>query len=572
MGPRLASLNRARRIAQTFVRHGLGSLLDQFGLADAELVGELAPASRPVARLGRRLALALSESGPTFVKLGQSLASREDLTPRWLAAELARLHDQAQPIPLGRVRAAVRRAFGTPVEQLYSYFDPEPLAAASIAQVHRARTWAGAEVVVKIRRPGIGRVVEQDLELMLALAERLAERVPEIARFDPVGFVREFGDCLRGELDLEREAEAMTELGRALAGAARVPAVVPSLSNRRVLTMEWIDGGRVTAADDDDRQRAARRVVVCFATQYLHGRLFHADPHPGNVLWGRDRELALIDLGATGRLDAGMRRLLWQLAAAADRRDGRLMADVLLATYHLPADLDRAAYREDMGRFLDELLARPPGTTNAAQVTRDGLGITRRYGLRLRTEYFLLMRSVVLLDGVLRQLDPRIDPIAVTRQHIVRSCFTSTWCVTALRIVASAAWIRLRRVRWPRRHGVMPFAAAMAAIVLFAVVQRTSQGEGATGPGEDGPASTRAETKQSSAAGFAVDAGPAGARFVSLRRCPLRPGPRRTLPVIATVPAGTEVVMGGKTRYYQQVRLVGGEEGYVPIGCVAPGP
>lgn len=437
MGNVLASFQRTGRIAQVLVRHGLRGLGDQ-------LVGQLAANDRSAGeRVGRRIALALDELGPTFVKLGQILATREDMVPASIARELAALQDRATPFPARAARAVIRESLGAPVSALFRDFDDTPLAAGSIAQVHRARTRDGHDVVVKVRRPGIDRVIDEDLALVGSLAEIVAARVPEARRYDPIGFAREFGRGLRAELDLGREAIAMVRMQRVLGRAARVPRPYSALTTRDVLTLSFVDGHKVTElADAGARRAAARAIVGSFATQYLRAPLFHADPHAGNLVWTADG-LTLLDLGAVGELTPATRAALMRLSIAAARRSGDAMARAVLAMVHAPADLDEPAYRRDMGRVLDELVSRPLGEVRVSVAMREVFALARRHGLRFRSEYFLLFRSSMLVDGVLRTLDPDIDPVAATRGHIIRSWYQPAWLGPAIFLGSLAAFHKL---------------------------------------------------------------------------------------------------------------------------------
>ncbi len=435
MGNRLANFQRTGRIAQVLVRHGVLALLGQVG------------SGGDGARLGRRLARALDDLGPTFVKLGQILATREDMLPAAVARELSQLQDNAGPISARAARMQIERSLHAPVEQLFARFDDEPLAAGSIAQVHRARTFRGDDVVVKIRRPGIERVIAADLELLEGAAEWLSQRFPELRRHDAVGFAREFGRGLRAELDLACEAESIEHMRKVLRGTARIPKVFPSLSSHAVLTLEFVEGCKVSdVADPAARQQTAKQIVASFATQYLRGTMFHADPHAGNLVRCPDGNLSMFDLGAVGEIDGPTRRALMRLSLAAARRNGNAMAKAVLAMVHAPDDLDRAAYRADMAGLLGELVSRPLGEIRISVAMNDMFSVARKHGLRFRAEYFLLFRSSMLVDGVLRTLDPAIDPVAATRAHIVRSWYQPAWFGPAIALATLAAFNRTARL------------------------------------------------------------------------------------------------------------------------------
>jgi ubiquinone biosynthesis protein len=445
---RLSNLNRMRQVVQALLRHGFRSLVDQLGFSDGALS---APSldERVNARLGRRLALALGELGPTFVKLGQLLATREDLLPAAVTTELAALQDQVPPMSEAAVRAEIERALGSPVDQLFESVQPRPLAAASIGQVHRARTVDGRAVVVKVQRPGIAATIAEDLALLYSLAELLEERVPESRRFDPKGVVQVFAEGLQRELDFRLEAEAYRRMREALGGTGRLPGVVDTLSCETVLTLDFLDGRKVTAvAEAPARTALARQILRSFVRQVLHAGYFHADPHPGNLLAlkGSD-ELALLDMGAIGSLQPETRRALLRLAAAAASRDGAAFGHALLALTEPAPSLDLAAYEADMRALLDALLSRPNlREVPLAEITAQMFEVVRKHGLRTRADSFTLLRAVTLLDGVLRELDPALDPLRAAAPHILWATLVNGDLGPALRLALALLRSRWRRV------------------------------------------------------------------------------------------------------------------------------
>ena len=582
MRSQLATLDRLRRIAQTLVRHGLLGLVDQVGLGDGSLVGRHPPEELAAARFGRRLSRALNDLGPTFIKLGQFLSTREDLFPAPMARELACLQDNVGPLPTEMIRRAIGEGLGRPVEHAFESFDDRPLAAGSIAQVHRARTRDGRDVVVKVRRPGIERDIDRDLALLGTLARQAAARSPDIARIDPVGLVGELGTQLRLELDLAREADALRHMREVVGDTARVPEVMGELSSRSILTMEWIDavklGAPPAAADARD---AARAVVACFATQYLRGTMFHADPHAGNLMWGADGRLVLLDLGATGVVDAAMRRMLFRLWVASARRDGERLAEVALAMVHVPADLDREAYRRDLGQVLDAALAGTLGQIRVAELVRDVFGVAQRHHVRVRAEYFALFRSAMLVDGVLRRLDPSLDPIAETRRFMMRNALSRRWfapaAAMAVQTTAGRA-ARLVRARGMRAGlAASAVAAAMAVAVFLTTGGGPRSGAHVVSTARTDAAALPAASRKIVAASTIESVAPARPAAASAARaslsadCPLRRAPRSTVrPPRALVHAGAVAELREETREYWRVRTADGAEGYLAKTCFPP--
>jgi ubiquinone biosynthesis protein len=464
---RLSNLNRMRQVVQALVRHGFRSLVDQLGFSDRAL-SDPAPDGLVSARIGRRLALAMGELGPTFVKLGQLLATREDLLPVAVTAELAVLQDHVPPMPEATVRAEIERALGAPIETLFESVQPRPLAAASIGQVHRARTLDGRAVVVKVQRPGIAATIAEDLALLYSLAELLEERVPESRRFDPRGVVQTFAEGLQRELDFRLEAAAYRRMRGVVAGTGRLPGVVDKLSCETVLTLDFLDGRKVTAVPEPPvRTALARQILRTFVRQVLHAGYFHADPHPGNLLalTGSD-ELALLDMGAIGRLQAETRRALLRLAAAAASRDGAAFGQALLALTEPNSALDLAAYQADMSAFLEALLSRPNlREVPMAEITAQMFEVVRKHGLRTRADSFTLLRAVTLLDGVLRELDPQLDPLRAAAPHILWATIVNGDSGPALSLALS-----LFRSHWRRSPAFRAAMGAVTGVVLLLLV------------------------------------------------------------------------------------------------------
>lgn len=458
---RLSNINRLRQVVQTFTRHGFISVIDQLGFSDKSLAGRH-DGRRVHARFGRRLALALSDLGPTFVKLGQLMATREDILPPAVTTELATLQEHARPLSEKVVRKQIEGELGAPVEELFRSFDVEPLAAASIAQVHRAQTHDGEAVVVKVQRPGIAQQITEDLALLQYLAELLDSRVEDSRRYDPKGLVAEFSASLRAELDFRQEARAYQRMERVVGNTCHLPRVLDELSSERVMTLEFVRGRKVTAVRKKVARRAlAHQILRAFTRQILQAGYFHADPHPGNLLAlsGSD-QLALLDFGAVGTIDRSTRDGLFRLAAAAAARDGRALARALLSMADVTVPIDEAAYTEDVGTFLHGMLERNLHEVPLAEMTGELFEITRRYGLHVRAEYFLLIRASVILDGVLRELDPELDPLLEARPHILRATVLGGAVLPATRIAHSLA-----RVRW-KRSRAFRVAVITASIAL----------------------------------------------------------------------------------------------------------
>jgi ubiquinone biosynthesis protein len=420
---KLADLNRLRQITTTAARYGFADLLERAGLfrrfgRPQALAEPIADSQREsTARRFRRL---LDELGPTFVKLGQILSTRADLLPAEFIAELRLLQDAAAPIPLEQVRAQLEAAFGQPVEELFATIEPAPLAAASIAQVHRARTRAGEEVVVKVQRPGITAQMDADLAVLHALARLLEATVEETGIYSPVGIVEEFDRAIHEELDFVHEAANVRAFAATHAErpALRIPRVFDELSTSTVLTLEFLDGTRLVQADlSPDRRQALARVVVDASFQQLFvDGLFHGDPHPGNFLLLQGDVVGLLDFGLVGRLTRAMQETLVLLSVAVALKDADSVARLLYRMGAPDARANLAGFRADIETLLQTHLpeARTLAEVNARHLLTDLLDLAVKYRIRIPREYALLSRAAVAVEGLLRELAPDMDILAVS--------------------------------------------------------------------------------------------------------------------------------------------------------------
>lgn len=404
---------RYLRITRILVRHGLGPYLRG---RDPDL-----GASSSRARLARSLREALDDGGVTFVKLGQILSTRSDLLPVEFVEELRLLQDGAASAPWTEIEPVLVAELGGPVEETFAGFDREPLAAASVAQVYRARLRTGEEVVVKVQRPGIATVVEQDLDIIDRLARSLERRTRWGRAFGVAALSRGFADALREELDFRIEAGNMAAVAVVSAGEpVHVPVPYPELSGRRVLVMEWLDGTPLGAAapGGQDGQELARTLLDTLLRQIMLHGVFHADPHPGNLMLLADGRLALLDFGSVGRLDGSLRGSLGRLLAAMDRGDPLGVSDALLEVVSRPDEIDERELERELGRFMARhlLAGTPPDVQMFGRLFR----IVTSHGLSLPPEVAAVFRALATIEGTLARLAPGFDIVAEARAFSLR--------------------------------------------------------------------------------------------------------------------------------------------------------
>jgi ubiquinone biosynthesis protein len=454
---RVLRMRRYSEISAVALRHGLrpylrGRRVDRDGATDG---------------LARSLRLALEDGGVTFVKLGQLLAARTDVLPAEFLDELGRLQEQATPAPWHAVEPVIEAALG-PVDATFASLDPEPLAAASIAQVHAGRLRSGDEVVVKVQRPGIEPVVERDLDVVLRLAATIEARRRRglsvystidgggLAGLNAVELARGFAAAIREELDFRIEARnvaAVTAAARERGGdpLVRFPVVHAALTSNRVLVMERLHGVPLRSAGDtiDARGLDRRALAVALLHSLLHqvmtDGVFHADPHPGNVLLLDDGQLGLLDFGSVGRLDPLVRGALAQLLVAVEQRDAAALRDALLDLARHPDGVDEQRLTGDVGRFVARHLS--PGTPPDVAMFVDLFRLVADSGLTVPPEAAGVFRALATLEGTLTWLDPTFDIVTEARLFARREL--AQRLPSAVREELSALLPLLRRL--PRR-------------------------------------------------------------------------------------------------------------------------
>jgi ubiquinone biosynthesis protein len=376
-------------------------------------------------RAGQRLAAAFNELGPSFIKLGQLLSTRSDLLGEEVALDLTALQDRLPPFPGSEARALIEAEFGRPLDTLFTAFDEAPVAAASIAQVHFARTADGREVAVKVLRPGIDGAFARDLDLFRWLAEWLERLQPGLRRLKPVEVVRTLADIVRFEMDLRFEAAAASELAENFAGdpGFRVPQVDWQRTGRVVLTLERISGVRV---DDRAAILAAGhpidallgKAAAAFFNQVFRDGFFHADLHPGNMFVAEDGALVVVDFGIMGRLDRATRCYLADMLLGFLSGDYRQVAEVHFAAGYVPTEQSVDVFTQACRSIGEPILGRPLQEISIGRLLAQLFRITEQFGMETQPQLLLLQKTIVLVEGVGRRLDPDINIWTLARPLI----------------------------------------------------------------------------------------------------------------------------------------------------------
>jgi ubiquinone biosynthesis protein len=425
-------LGRLHALASILVRHGFADLVQRLGIARAlARAGQALPSMRaeapPEIPAPVRVRHALEEMGPCFVKLGQLLATRVDLFPSAWIAEFSRLQNAVPPVPFTELQPEMEAALGAPLQAAFAAIDIEPLAAGSIAQVHRARLLDGGDVVVKVRRPGIRHAIEADLRLLEGIARRLERRFPDLARYHPSGMVVQFRASLLRELDLAAECHNAERIAAAFADDPRlaVPAVHWVLTSERMNVQAFVDGiGVIDVAALDaagmDRRGIARDGAQLVLKMLLRDGYFHADPHPGNVFVLADGRIALIDFGMVGRLSQARRVEVVRLLSGLVERDAAQVTEVLLDWADTP-DADEDGLAGDIDAFVDRYHGIPLGELDLSRMLLDVIALLQAHRLALPADLALMIKVCLTLEGLGRTLDPGFDMAMQARPFLRRA-------------------------------------------------------------------------------------------------------------------------------------------------------
>ena len=410
-------VSRGTKIGVVFAKHGLREL---FGRPDEEgAVGRH--------RQAKRLRAALEELGPTFCKLGQILSTRPDLLPPEFIEELATLQDNVAPLSEAEVVSMMEEELGVPWEDVFETVDPKPLAAGTIAQVHRATLATGEKVVIKVQRPDARELIEQDLALLEVFAEKAAKRPGLKLVIDMEAVFRHLSDSLQRELDFRQEAANVQRIGEVLEPFPRlaVPAVHTDESTSRLLVMHDVAGGPIESAPEGaPRREAARQLLESFYKQIMVDGFFHADPHPGNLMWQPEEErLYFLDMGMVGEVGAEMREQLMLLLMAFSQEDVGFLTDVtlMLANAIERSDLDVERFESELGALMARNRSTSLKDIELGPILQDMTEISVRYGVPLPASLALTGKALAQMQLATAQLDPDLDPIEVAGKFLMRS-------------------------------------------------------------------------------------------------------------------------------------------------------
>jgi ubiquinone biosynthesis protein len=370
------------------------------------------------ANAGERLASALAALGPAYIKLGQFLATRPDIIGPELASDLTSLQDKLPPFPMEEARRLIEEGLGKPVDEIFSFLS-EPIAAASIAQVHRAKTRASEshpedrDVAVKVLRPGIEKRFGDDLDSFFWAAERIERNYARARRLRPIEIVQTLADSVKLEMDLRLEAAAMSEMAENTAKdqGFRVPQIDWERTSKRVMTMEWIEGipasdRAALAAAGHDMKRLGTQVIQSFLLHAMRDGFFHADMHQGNLFVDAEGRLVAVDFGIMGRIGPNERRFMAEILYGLIMRDYVRVAEIHFEAGYVPGSKSKYAFAQALRSVAEPIFGRPAREVSMGKLLAQLFQVTEQFDMRTRPELILLQKTMVVVEGVARDFDP----------------------------------------------------------------------------------------------------------------------------------------------------------------------
>ena len=420
-GKRYKHFKRYRQVANILARHGFGYLLDRFNLTDILPYHQMLKTDSSLEKSrGERLRRALTELGTAFIKFGQILSTRSDLLPGDLLLELQKLQDRIPPICFEKIREQVEGELGAPIEEIFDYFHEEPIAGASIGQVHRARLKNGKECVVKVKRPGVEALVKVDLEILYGLA-KLAERRSAMGKhYRLVEIVEELSWGLKQELDYLVEGRNAERLAHNFENDenVKIPKVYWDYSTSKVLTLEYVEGTKLSDLDEMTEKGYNKKIIAenlskAILKQVLFDGFFHADPHPGNIFVQEGNKICFMDFGLIGYLSKERKKQIIKLVLALVSKDSNKVVKAMLGMGVVCKSTDVNKLKRDMDMLISLYYTVPLSKINIGDIMSEVLELAFAHKVRPPVEMTLMTKTFIVLEGVLKDLDPDISIIEI---------------------------------------------------------------------------------------------------------------------------------------------------------------
>jgi ubiquinone biosynthesis protein len=438
----IAKLGRFKEIVMTLMKYGFDDMVQRLDFPGMAMIKKIRAKGQEIGTY-ERIRLILEELGPTFVKFGQIMSLRPDLIPPALLQELSKLQDEVAPVDLDQIRNVVEKGMDRKIENVFSMFDADPFAAASLSQVHRGVLRKEGHIVcIKVQRPGIRPKIEVDLDILEAIADRLHERSDDLKPYDLPNLVRVTRRNLLNEIDFTREARNM-KIARTYAADSSdvyIPEVYDDYCSEEVLVTEYIHGAKIKETDIHllgDPMSLARQGLNAAIKQILEDGFFHADPHPGNLLISHDKGLTLVDWGMVGRLTQRDRYELIDLIKAIVEKNSRAMLHALLRISSGEQEIDERALERELMDMLDSYYAVPIKDVNIGQLLLAITELLRTYRLRLPPDLVIMVKALVTAEGTARQIYPDLNVISEAEAHVRKLASERYKAETLLRNIRS---------------------------------------------------------------------------------------------------------------------------------------
>ncbi|MCP3925111.1 MAG: AarF/ABC1/UbiB kinase family protein [Desulfobacterales bacterium] len=432
LGRTYRHLNRYRQIITILIKYGFGDLIErlkfeQYIKTGLQIISSKKKESVEKDNRAERIRLILEELGPTFIKLGQILSTRPDIIPIDIMSELVKLQDNVPPFESKYAREIIEEELGKNIEDIFHSFDEKPIASASIGQVHRA-VLEDEVVAVKIQRPSVQKIIEIDLEIMLHLATLIEKNIEEAKLHKPINVVEEFARSIKNEMDYAIEAANMERVASNFLKEPKVyvPKVYNEFSGTRVLTMEFIDGIKVSEVSKLidaglDRKEITTNGADFILKQVFEYGFFHADPHPGNIFILENNVLCPVDYGMTGTIDVRTRDLLVDILESVANKNSQKTASLLLELGEYEDEPNLVLFDNEINNFMGRHLFKPVKDIDVGQLLQDIIEIATKHGVRVPPGIFFMMKAFASVEGIAKILNPDFDMIAHAQPYVKRA-------------------------------------------------------------------------------------------------------------------------------------------------------
>lgn len=402
--------SRYQEIVSVLLRNGFGFImyekmgLGSHGITEAGMI-----------HLGQRIRHVLGELGPTFIKIGQFASTRPDILPMPIIRELEQLQDRVPQVPFEVIREKVEQELGAPIQELFRDFNPSPLAAASIGQVHYAHLNSGEPVAVKVQRPGIAKVIRTDLEIMTEIIPLVERRFPKVKNYSLQEILEEFSKWLKNEQDYLLEGKNAERIAKGFTKDPHVifPSIFWNYTTGRVLTMSYIEGLKLNDREKIsalyEGKKIAELISHALLLQILRDGVFHGDPHPGNIMVLSGGRIGFVDFGIVGNLNPALKRNLFNLIIALNRRNAKAMTKALLQLGVTPKKVEFESLSQDLVEMYKRHLDVPIGQISLHKLVNDCMNVAFQHEIVLPPEFILLGKSLLTLEGIIHELAPAMS-------------------------------------------------------------------------------------------------------------------------------------------------------------------